>query len=63
MSISAVVKTFKAVAWSFFGVRSASALEADTVELKPFAVIAVGLVSVIAFVGCLMLFVRWVVSG
>ena len=41
---------FKAVFWSFFGVRRRSEYEADTQRLKPQHVIAAGLVSAAIFV-------------
>ena len=41
---------FKAVFWSFFGVRKKSEYEADTKRLTPQAVIAAGLVCALAFV-------------
>ena len=41
---------FKAVFWSFLGVRRRSEYEADTQRLKPHHVIAAGLVSAAIFV-------------
>jgi hypothetical protein len=41
---------FKAVFWSFFGVRRRADYEADAQKLKPQHVIAAGLVSAAAFV-------------
>jgi hypothetical protein len=41
---------FKAVFWSFFGVRRKSDYEADAKRLTPQAVIAAGLVCALAFV-------------
>lgn len=41
---------FKAVFWSFFGVRKKSEYDKDAKELTPQAVIAAGIVSAIAFV-------------
>ena len=41
---------FKAVFWSFFGVRKRSDYEKDTQQLKPQHVIAAGLVSAAVFV-------------
>ena len=41
---------FRAVFWSFFGVRRRSEYEADTQRLKPHHVIAAGLVSAAVFV-------------
>jgi hypothetical protein len=45
-----VKNAFKAVFWSFFGVRRRSEYEADTQRLKPQHVIAAGLVSAAIFV-------------
>jgi O-antigen/teichoic acid export membrane protein len=41
---------FKAVFWSFFGVRRKSEYEADTKRLTPQAVIAAGLICALVFV-------------
>ena len=41
---------FKAVFWSFFGVRKRAEYEADTKRLTPQAVIAAGLVCAVLFV-------------
>ena len=41
---------FKAVFWSFFGVRRHSEYEADAKRIKPQHVIAAGLVSALLFV-------------
>ena len=43
-------KAFKAVFWSFFGVRRRADYEADTRGLKPQHVIAAGLIAALAFV-------------
>jgi len=45
-----VKDAFRAVFWSFFGVRKKSEYEADTKRLTPQAVIAAGLVCALAFV-------------
>jgi len=45
-----VKQAFKAVFWSFLGVRRRSEYEADTQRLKPQHVIAAGIVSAIVFV-------------
>jgi hypothetical protein len=45
---------FKAVFWSFFGVRRHSEYEADTKRIKPQHVIAAGLVSALVFVMALI---------
>jgi hypothetical protein len=41
---------FKAVFWSFLGVRKRSGYESDTQKLKPQHVIAAGIVAAIVFV-------------
>jgi len=57
--MQAVIRdAFKAVFWSFFGVRKRSDYAADTQKLKPQHVIAAGLVSALALV--LVLF--WIVK-
>ena len=51
---------FKAVVWSFLGVRKRSDYEADTQRLKPQHVIAAGVVSAGVFVMALFLLVKLV---
>ena len=51
---------FKAVFWSFFGVRKRSDYEADAKRLKPQHVIAAGLASALVFVLVLMAIVKLV---
>lgn len=51
---------FKAVFWSFFGVRKRAEYEADTQRLKPQHVIAAGLVSAALLVAALFLIVQLV---
>jgi hypothetical protein len=53
-------QTFKAVGWSFFGVRKSSAFEDDIAKLHPLQIIVVGLVAALLFVVLLILFVHWV---
>jgi hypothetical protein len=48
--MSAWTDAFKAVFWSFFGVRRRADYEADTRRLKPQHVIAAGVVACVAFV-------------
>ena len=43
-------KAFRAVFWSFFGVRKRANYESDSQTLKPQHVIAAGLVSAVVFV-------------
>jgi hypothetical protein len=45
-----VIRAFKAVFWSFFGVRRSAEYDADARRLKPQEVIAAGLVSAAIFV-------------
>jgi hypothetical protein len=58
-----VVRTFKAVAWSFFGVRKASEYEKDVSQLNPVHVIAAGIVAAALFVLALVVLVKWVVGS
>ena len=58
-----LVRTFKAVAWSFFGVRKNSEYERDIAELKPLHVIVAGVISAALFVLVLVLIVKWVISS
>ena len=56
-------QTFKAVAWSFFGVRKSSDHEQDVAKLSPLHVIVAGLVAALVFVLALVLLVQWVVGS
>jgi hypothetical protein len=56
-------RTFKAVAWSFFGIRKGSEYERDIAELKPQHVIVAGIVSAALFVLALVLIVQWVIGS
>ena len=58
-----IVRAFKAVAWSFFGVRKNSEYERDIAELKPQHVIVAGVISAALFVLVLVLIVKWVISS
>jgi Protein of unknown function (DUF2970) len=58
-----VARAFKAVAWSFFGVRKGSEYERDVAELKPGQVIVVGIVCAVLFVLALVAVVKWVVGS
>jgi len=53
-------EAFKAVFWSFFGVRKRADYESDTKKLKPQHVIAAGVVSAIVFVLVLFAIVKLV---
>jgi len=56
-----LVRTAKAVAWSFLGVRKNSEFEEDLGRLNPFHVIGIALLGVALFVGALMGLVNLVV--
>jgi preprotein translocase subunit Sec61beta len=58
-----IARTFKAVAWSFFGVRKGSEYERDIAELKPQHVVAVGIVCAALFVGALVVLVKWIIGS
>jgi hypothetical protein len=53
-----VLQLFKAVAWSFLGVRKRADLEADAAQLHPVAVIAAAVVSALLFIVVLLLIVH-----
>ena len=53
-------RAFKAVFWSFFGVRRRADYESDTQRLKPQHVIAAGVVSAAVFVLALFAVVQFV---
>ena len=53
---------FKAVVWSFLGLREKHAFETDQKKLKPIVLIAVGLLVCAVFIVALIGFVQIVVS-
>ena len=55
-----MIDAFKAVFWSFFGVRKRADYEADTKRLKPQHVIFAGLACAAVFVMALFLIVKLV---
>jgi len=57
---TSLLRTVKAVAWAFFGIRKNSEYRTDLGKLNPFHIIAVALVGVALFVGALVLLVNWV---
>jgi hypothetical protein len=59
---ASVLDTFKAVAASFFGVRSSKALAGGATKLNPVHVILAGLVMAGLFIFTLISVVRWVVK-
>lgn len=58
-----IVQTFKAVAWSFFGIRKGSEYEKDVQQLNPVHVIIAGVVAAAVFVAALVLLVKWIISS
>lgn len=56
-----MLRTAKAVAWAFLGIRKKSAYEEDLGKLNPFQIIAVALLAVAVFVGGLIALVNWIV--
>jgi Na+-translocating ferredoxin:NAD+ oxidoreductase RnfA subunit len=57
-----LLRTIKAVLWSFIGLRSRAEFNKDLVQLNPIHLIAVGLVLAIVFVLGLAALVNWVVN-
>jgi hypothetical protein len=57
-----LVRTVKAVLWSFIGIRKGSASREDMAHVGPFQIVAVALVAVAIFVGGLIALVHWVVQ-
>jgi hypothetical protein len=53
-------EAFKAVFWSFFGVRKRADYESDTQRLKPHHVIVAGIVTALVFVLALFGLVKWI---
>ena len=58
-----VVRTFRAVAWSFFGVRRSSDLERDLSELNPIHVVIAAVVAAALFIAGLVGLVSWVIRS
>ena len=60
---SSFVRTLKAVAWSFFGVRKGSDYEKDVSQLNPVHVVIAGVIGAALFIGLLLLLVNWVLAS
>ena len=59
-----LVQTFKAVAWSFLGIRRSDGYAQDVSKLNPLHVVAAGLIAAALFVAGVWWLVNWiVVSG
>jgi hypothetical protein len=63
MSARSFLRSFKTVAWSFFGVRKASEHEKDINQLNPVHVIVAGVIAAALFVGGIVMLVKWVVGS
>ncbi len=57
-----MLATFKAVAWSFLGIRKGKDHDADMANLNPLYVILAGVISCAAFVFVLLAVVKYVLS-
>jgi hypothetical protein len=55
-----LLRTIKAVAWSFVGIRKNSEYQEDLGKLNPLHIIVVALAGVALFVGGLIALVNWV---
>ena len=56
-------QTFKAVAWSFFGVRKSSDYAQDVAKINPVHVVVAGVIAAMLFVVGLILLVNWVIDS
>ena len=57
-----ILRTVKAVLWSFVGLRSRGDYEQDVAQLNPVHIVIVALVGIVFFVGGLILLATWVVA-
>ena len=58
---SSLLRTVKAVAWSFIGLRKGSEFEEDVKQLNPLHIVAVGIAGAVVLVVALVAVVHWVV--
>ncbi len=58
-----LLQSFRAVAWSFFGIRRSAGHAQDMQRPNPVHVVLAGIVSAAVFVLLLVLLVRWVVCS
>ncbi len=59
---ASLMRSVKAVAWSFLGIRKSSEFQEDIDKITPLHVLGVGLVAVFLFVISLIVFVNLVVT-
>ena len=57
-----LLRTVKAVAWSFVGIRKNSGFQEDVGKLNPVHIIIVGITGALLFVVGLIVLVNWVVA-
>jgi hypothetical protein len=57
------LQTFRAVAWSFFGIRRSADHAQDVQKLNPVHLVIAAVVSAALFVLALVLLVRWVIGS
>lgn len=57
-----LLRTIKAVAWSFVGIRKNSGFQEDVGKLNPVHIIIVGITGALLFVVGLIVLVNWVVA-
>ena len=57
---TSLVRSLKAVAWSFIGLRRGDALRDDMEKLNPVQLLVVALAAVFAFVLALIALVNWI---
>ncbi len=62
-SQSAFLRSLKAVAWSFVGIRKHSEYQQDLAKVNPLHIIGVAIVGALLFVVGLIVLVNWVVAG
>jgi hypothetical protein len=60
---ASVLQTFRAVAWSFFGIRRSADHARDVQKLNPVHVVLAGVISAALFVAALVLLVQWVIGS
>ena len=58
-----LLQSFRAVAWSFFGIRRGKDYERDVSRLNPVHVVIAGIIGALIFIAVLVLVVHWVVSS
>lgn len=54
------LRVWKAVFWSFFGIRKGRDLESDAAHIKPVHIVMAGLLGALIFVVSLILLVQWI---